>query len=338
MDVELFLEGQTKWEEDSPHQLVMLYEMFRHATDKGQKEEEWTVCWGHQEGLPKLDPEAVLSTVHLVGPKTTKEDILSLYLKVYNQQRLPGSLPREPELTKEVVSSFKGCQGWKKERTPGATARPQSFNAWPSKGRATRKRETSIEKSLAPIREAHQKALAAAAALKGEIERLSHPLPQSWLEVRVRLKSRGCWMQGATECKRRHCQVWFTDNPAPCQPPWESPESEEGEATDNDLELGEPPELEPGVTSFLRGSMEGSEEEGSPPELPVWELHEWVMWKAEMTETPDWWRELLAVPGVPNGKRLVQKIWALFSHPQRASEVEKMKDHCKAPPPHCASI
>ena len=40
MDVELFLEGQTKWEEDSQHQLVMLYEMFRHAADEGQKEAE----------------------------------------------------------------------------------------------------------------------------------------------------------------------------------------------------------------------------------------------------------------------------------------------------------
>ena len=148
-----------------------------------------------------------LSAIQLVGPETTKEEILSLYLEVYNQHRLPGSLPRKLELTKEVVSSFKGCQGQKKERTPSATARPQSFNAWPSKGRATRKRETSLEKSLVPIREAHQKALAATAALKGEIERLSHPLPWSWPEVRVRLKSRDHQMQGATECKRRHHQV-----------------------------------------------------------------------------------------------------------------------------------
>ena len=44
MDVELFLEGQTNWEEDSPHWLVMLYEMFRHAIDKGQKEAEQMVC------------------------------------------------------------------------------------------------------------------------------------------------------------------------------------------------------------------------------------------------------------------------------------------------------
>ena len=97
----------------------------------------------------------------------------------------------------------------------------------------------------------------------------------------------------------------FTDNPAPCHPPQENLESNEGEATADDLELGEPPELELGVTSFLRGSMESSEEEGPPPELPVWELHKWVMWKAKTTETPDWWRELLAVPGVPNCKRLV---------------------------------
>ena len=35
MDIELFLEGQTKWEEYRPHQLVMLYEMFKHAADEG---------------------------------------------------------------------------------------------------------------------------------------------------------------------------------------------------------------------------------------------------------------------------------------------------------------
>ena len=43
MDVELFLEGQTKWEKDSPHQLVMLYKMFKHTAEKGWKEAEQTV-------------------------------------------------------------------------------------------------------------------------------------------------------------------------------------------------------------------------------------------------------------------------------------------------------
>ena len=47
MDVELFLKEQTKWEEDSPHHLVMLYEMFKHTADEGQKEAEQMVHCGH---------------------------------------------------------------------------------------------------------------------------------------------------------------------------------------------------------------------------------------------------------------------------------------------------
>ena len=43
MDIELFIEGQAKWGADSPHCLMMLYEMFHHATDEGQKEVEQTV-------------------------------------------------------------------------------------------------------------------------------------------------------------------------------------------------------------------------------------------------------------------------------------------------------
>ena len=338
MDMKLFLEGQTKWEDDSPHRLVMLYEMFKHATDQGQKEVERTVSKGCWQGLPKLDQEVDLSAIQLVSPKTTKEEILSLYLEVYKQQRLPGSLPGELELTKEVVSTFEGHQRWKEERTPGVTMRPQSINAQPSKSRVPGKRETSIEKSLAPIREAHQKALATAAALEGEIERLSCPLPQSWPEVRTRLKSRDCWMHGATESKRRHCQVHFTNSPTPYHLPRDSPESGKGKPTLEDSDLGELLELEPGVTSFLRGSEESLEEEGPPHELPLGEFQEWVTWKAEMTKTPDWWRELLVVPGVPNCKRLAQKVQALFSHPKRASEVKEAKYCCQVPLPHQASL
>ena len=45
MDVELFLEGQARWEGDSPHCLVILHEMFQHALEQGQKEPE---CMIHQ--------------------------------------------------------------------------------------------------------------------------------------------------------------------------------------------------------------------------------------------------------------------------------------------------
>ena len=44
MDVELFLEGQVRWEADSPHCLMMLHEMLHHASEQGQKEAECMVC------------------------------------------------------------------------------------------------------------------------------------------------------------------------------------------------------------------------------------------------------------------------------------------------------
>ena len=59
MDVELFLGLQDQWAEDSPHCLVILYEMFRHVAVEGQKEAKWIICteacW---QNMPQLNPEA----------------------------------------------------------------------------------------------------------------------------------------------------------------------------------------------------------------------------------------------------------------------------------------
>ena len=167
MDVELFLEGWARWEKDSPYCLAMMYEMFRHAANVGQKEAEWTVCWGFWEGLPKLDPEADLSAIQLVGLEITKEEILSLYQEVYKQERLPGSPPWGPELMQEVLSIFKGCQGWRESRASSAITRPWSEDPQPSKGGVPREKETPVEHSLANMREAHQKALATAPFPRG---------------------------------------------------------------------------------------------------------------------------------------------------------------------------
>ena len=40
MDVDLFLEIQRNWAEDSPHRLVILHKMFCHAASEGRKEAE----------------------------------------------------------------------------------------------------------------------------------------------------------------------------------------------------------------------------------------------------------------------------------------------------------
>ena len=43
MDVELFLEGQARWEVDCSHHLVMLHEMFQHVSEQGWREAEHMV-------------------------------------------------------------------------------------------------------------------------------------------------------------------------------------------------------------------------------------------------------------------------------------------------------
>ena len=44
LDVELFLEGQSLFEKNSPHHLAVLHEMFQYSYEQGQEEVECMVC------------------------------------------------------------------------------------------------------------------------------------------------------------------------------------------------------------------------------------------------------------------------------------------------------
>ena len=167
----------------------------RQSEQSAEVTERAFLSWTQRQTYP---------TSSLSAQKPQKRKSSSFTLKfTSNRNRLPGSPTGEPELMEDVVYSFEGHQGQKEGRTSGATARPQSDNAWPSKSRVSGKREASIEQSLGTMREAHQKVLAMGAALKGEIEMLSHPISQRQLEVRARSKSKDHQMHGSMECKRR---------------------------------------------------------------------------------------------------------------------------------------
>ena len=127
MDLELFLELQNSWPEDSPHHLVILHEMFQHAGMEGQKEVERTVhqgCWLH---MPRLNPEAGTPAIQLVGPDTTKEELMEIYLEVYKLHRLPGSPPGEPAIWEEIIAKVPdnphGEEGQKCEATLQSSSR-----------------------------------------------------------------------------------------------------------------------------------------------------------------------------------------------------------------------
>ena len=152
MDVELFLEGQAQWEEDSPHCLVIMHEMFQHAAAKGQKEAEQIVCWGHQQKLPQLNLEVGIPTIQLVGPETSKEDLQELYLEVYKLHRLPGSPSGEPVLLEEVLSSIEDHQGQEEEKASAVTVRPHLEDPHPSRGGAPRREKgTAWQRGVWPL-------------------------------------------------------------------------------------------------------------------------------------------------------------------------------------------
>ena len=147
MDVELFLGLQDQWAEDIPHCLVILYEMFRHAAVKGPKEAEWIICQGHWQNMPQLNPEVGIPAVQLVGPETTKEELLEIYLEVYKLHRLPGSPPGEPAILKEVLSSLPDHQGCEEEKAPVATAQPHPEGSHSSRSSTPHRRrnDNSVE-------------------------------------------------------------------------------------------------------------------------------------------------------------------------------------------------
>ena len=195
-----------------------------------------------------------------------------------------------------------------------------------------------MERSLAKVREAHQKALATAAALEEEIERLSCPIVRSEPEIQTYSCSRDCHRHRSKEWKRRCCQVWPEDCHAPYfkyNPPLRSLEPEGEEAATEDVNLGEPPELELEVTYFLQGLAKSLREENvkaPSPEPPIGELQRWVTWRAQTYKTPSWWQELTMVTGVDDHKKLACKVWASFCLPRRGSELCKVKNDHQALP------
>ena len=199
-----------------------------------------------------------------------------------------------------------------------------------------------MERSLAKVREAHQKELAMAAALEEEIEQLTHPLIRSWSEVWACLESRDHHVCRSKGQKRRHHQVQPEDCPAPYFEYHLSQRNSEswGEAAaTEDPNLEEPPELGPEVTCFLRGSAENLEEEDKKvpsPKAPVEELQEWVEWMAEAYKMPSWWRELMKVLEVEDHEKLAWEVWASFCLPKRASKLHQVENYHQAPPaPPC---
>ena len=109
--------------------------MFVHAAKSGKKEAERLIHHSHQQGLPKLNPEADISTIQLVGYQMSSKEIGDLYSQVYVLKRLPGPPPCGPEraweVTKDIVPSLKDCLRQRKGEQPGGGEELESASTPP---------------------------------------------------------------------------------------------------------------------------------------------------------------------------------------------------------------
>ena len=284
--------------------------------------------------MPQLNPEAGAPAVQLAGPETTKEELLEIYLKVYKLHRLPGSPPREPAILEEIMASVPDHPCSEEDQTCEATVQPRPGGSHSSRSSAPHRRKNNdlVERSLATVCEAHQKALATISTLEKEIERLNHT--QACLQSRARSKSRDHQKLSGKGQKRRCCQVRFADEPALSQStdPQAPPGEEGSEGRGSDLE--ELPELKLTVASFLRGSPETLDKKGKkmPPEPTILDFNLWVLWKAQRCETPDWWRKLSAVLGKEDARKLAREVRASFGLPWQLQELDSREATLKVPP------
>ena len=145
---------------DSP---IILYEMFQHAIEQGQKEVECMICQGCQHGLLKMDLKADISAIQLVGPQTSREEFKALYYEVCKLQGLPGS-PMGARMDRGTH-----CRGGVlPRRLPGAEGgeppqmmkEPNLTDVQPPRNKMLRRgrRDTSAERGLTEVREAHWRA------------------------------------------------------------------------------------------------------------------------------------------------------------------------------------
>ena len=146
------------------------------------------------------------------------------------------------------MSSFNEHQGWKQRKAPEMPARSWPTDTQPPRSQTPGRgrRESSVERSLANMTEAHQKALATMAALEEEIEWLSCPLIRSQPEVKTSSRSRDHQIHGSRGWKRRHCQMWPENCSAPYfkyHPSQRNSESSGEAMATKDPDLEEPPEL-----------------------------------------------------------------------------------------------
>ena len=214
-----------------------------------------------------------------------------------------------------MVSSLKNHLRQKGGQPQRGLGEYEPADAWPlwSKTPRRRRRDTSTNRDLAKVREAHQRTLAAAATLEERIERLSHSTTRGQQDASTHSWSCDCQRRRSQEQNWRHHRALQEDgpvhSPAHSPPQWGpgTLENKETELPFWEFDLGTPPEFGPEVNCFLQEPASKSREDSksdSSLEAPAEEHERWVTWRGWALNTPSWWQELVKILEVEDFQEL----------------------------------
>ena len=202
LDTKLFLEEIPRWHLGGLHHALLYQRKFEHVKASGLKEYHRGICQGHWQPSPEGTPQAEVSTMGLLTPEMTLDEILALYQEVYQHRRELG----EDQCTEDVVGkvhneileAIRACLWCRQGSSQPAEPRQISRTSGEAQYHPYMQlphdhfdfhwagQQPSREEALREAREAHQQALAAVAMLKGHIESLH-------------------W---ATSCSQQHSHKW----------------------------------------------------------------------------------------------------------------------------------
>ena len=258
------------------------------------------------------------------------------------------------EITKVIVSSLKDHLRQRRGEQSGGDGELEPTGTRPSchcdQASQRGRQDTSGEQELTEAREAYWWALATATILEECIERLSWSTTRTGPDVchhsqikdQPRRRSQGqsyrCCRAPPEEGHQAqsptlgptgsHQWVTFLD-------PGTTSEVEQvtGQAS-ADLDLWPLLELGPDLECFLQelAAMQEENEQRDLLQGPLVEDYEnWIEWRGCRVQTPNWYWELVGIPGINDFQQLAQKIQASFELPQAKSKAQGVDNDYSAP-------
>ena len=305
VDLELFLDEYPWWGLGTPHQSVVLHEMFLHTAEQWQKEVECMFCQGCWGSIYEPDPGVDQSAMELVGYQTSWKEMRDVYHSIYLLKRSPRCPScREWQRRRTIQDIISSLMDWLQRQAYPTAAR--DLDPWGGEW-VRLDWQGSYEVAL---QAAHQRALETAEALQSDLERLdkeqrerSQAHSHSWSRSRAhprswsRTHSRS-WSGNHTGANSQSCSngdLWDVHPWSPDKPPprrrvtFNDPKDEKGPAR---------------------------EEVGCSPEPSIGDLDTWLEFQAGQLGTPTWWEELEVIPGIKDWHKFAQKIRASFYIPE----------------------